>query len=167
METIGLITSQEMIITGLKAKNAEDVMQKLCGRALQNNYITPEFMTALTEREKEYPTGLPTGVPIAIPHIHDGCLKSFFSMAITEEPVTFGCMGDPDEKIETRLIFLFGITDPGCQTAVLRKFSSIFQDDEVMNELLLIHSPNILLKKMKELLDDYLITKEWEGEHET
>ena len=79
---------------------------------MQMNCIEPVFVTALLEREKEYPTGLPTGVPIAIPHIHDGCLRSFFSMAVLDTPVAFGCMGDPDETVETRLVFLFGITDP-------------------------------------------------------
>ena len=157
METIGLYTNKEMILTGIKARNAEDIMRRLCDRAMQMNCIEPVFVTALLEREKEYPTGLPTGVPIAIPHIHDGCLRSFFSMAVLDTPVAFGCMGDPDETVETRLVFLFGITDPSYQTAVLRKFSNIFQDDGIMNELLEIDKPEAMTQKMKELLEEYLI----------
>lgn len=157
MESIGLYTNQEMILTGAKAESVEEIIRMLCGAAMKNQCIEPLFITALLEREKEYPTGLPTGVPIAIPHIHDGCLKSFFSMAVTDTPVAFGCMGDPDEIIETRLVFLFGITDPSYQTAVLRKFSNIFQEDEIMSGLLENDKPETLMQKMKELLGEYLI----------
>ena len=78
-------------------------------------------------------------------------------MAVLDTPVAFGCMGDPDETVETRLVFLFGITDPSYQTAVLRKFSNIFQDDGIMNELLEIDKPEAMIQKMKELLEEYLI----------
>lgn len=163
MEATGLNTNQDMIVTGLEAKDAESAIRKLCALAMKMQYIEPVFITALLEREKVYPTGLPTGIPIAIPHIHEGCLKSFFSMAVTKEPVAFGCMGEPNEKIETRLIFLFGITDPSRQTEVLKKFCNIFQNDKVMKELLLVSDRQALLKRMKELLGDYL-TIEDKGE---
>ena len=79
MEAIGLYTNQTMILTEVTAGNAEEVIRLLAGKAMENDLIEPEFITAVLAREKEYPTGLPTAVPIAIPHIHDGCLKSFFS----------------------------------------------------------------------------------------
>ena len=78
MEAIGLYTNQTMILTEVTAGNAEEVIRLLAGKAMENDLIEPEFITAVLAREKEYPTGLPTAVPIAIPHIHDGCLKSFF-----------------------------------------------------------------------------------------
>lgn len=120
METVGLYTNQTMMLTDAEAADSKAVIEMLCGKAMENKCIEPEFVTAILAREKEYPTGLPTVVPIAIPHIHDGCIRSFFSMAVLKEPVKFQCMGDPDEMVETRLIFLFGITDPSYQTAVLK-----------------------------------------------
>ena len=105
METVGLYTNPTMILTGVQAEDAESVIRLLCDKAMDNGCIEPVFVQAILEREKEYPTGLPTMVPLAIPHIHDGCLRSFFSMAVLDEPVSFRCMGDPDEVIETRLVF--------------------------------------------------------------
>lgn len=160
MEAIGLYTNQTMILTGVSAADAEEVIRLLCGRAMENACIEPKFITAILEREKEYPTGLPTEVPVAIPHIHDGCLRSFFSAAVLKEPVAFRSMGDPDETIETRMVFLFGITDPSYQTAVLKKFSSIFQNGETMGRLQDTEDAKGLMCKMKELLDDYLVTEE-------
>ena len=39
----------------------------------------------------------------------------------------------------------------------MRKFSNIFQDDGIMNELLEIDKPEAMIQKMKELLEEYLI----------
>lgn len=160
MEAIGLYTNQSMILTGIMVTNAEEVIRLLCGKAMENTCIEPTFISAVLEREKDYPTGLPTAVPIAIPHIHDGCLRSFFSMAVLKEPVAFHSMGDPEETVDTRLVFLFGITDPGYQTAVLKKFSTIFQNEETLNQLMDIADADEMMCKMKELLDDYLVTEE-------
>ena len=158
MEAIGLYTNQTMILTGAEAKDAEEVIRLLAGKAMDNGCINEEFITAVLAREKEYPTGLPTAVPIAIPHIHDGCLRSFFSMAVLKEPVSFQCMGDPDETVEAPLVFLFGLTDPSYQTAVLKKFSTLFQDEDTLKDLTASEEPEELMNKMKDLLDEYLVT---------
>lgn len=160
MEAVGLYANQSMILTKVDSENAEGVIRLLCEKAKDNGCIEPVFVDAILAREKEYPTGLPTAVPIAMPHIHDGCLRSFFSMAVLNQPVTFQCMGDPDEAVETRLVFVFGITDPSYQTAVLKKFSTIFQSEEALNNLLGTETEEELMKKMKSFLDEYLITDE-------
>lgn len=158
METIGLYTNQTMILTGVNVQSATKAIELLCDKALQNGCIEPRFITAILEREKEYPTGLPTAVPVAIPHIHDGCIKSFFSLAVLDNPVAFRCMGDPDEEVMTKLIFMFGITDPSYQTAVLKKFSMIFQNQSILNQLLQTADSQVLMTSLKEILEDYLIT---------
>lgn len=158
MEAVGLYTNQTMLSIGEEAENAEAVIRLLCGKAMENGCIEPEFITAVLAREKEYPTGLPTVVPIAIPHIHDGCKRSFFAMSVLESSISFQCMGDPEETVEAQIVFLFGITDPSYQTAVLKKFCTIFQDEETLHQLLDIKDEEKLLKEMKRLLGEYLVT---------
>lgn len=160
MESIGLYTNQTMLLTGASAADAEEVIRMLCGKAMENGCIEQKFITAILEREKEYPTGLPAAVPVAIPHIHEGCLRSFFSAAVLKESAAFCSMGDPDEQIDTRIVFLFGITDPSCQTDVLKKFCTIFQDEETMEQLSKTEDAEELLHRMKGLLGDYLVTEE-------
>ena len=80
-------------------------------------------------------------------------------MAVLDEPVSFRCMGDPDEVIETRLVFLFGITDPSYQTAVLRKFSTIFQSEEELHQMMETKEAEKVMEQMKALLDEYLVTE--------
>jgi PTS system galactitol-specific IIA component len=157
MEFKGLLASPNLIVCGSTAKSSEDVIKKLTGLALEQGFIEPIFTEKILEREKAYPTGLPTEVPIAIPHVHDGCLRSFFSMMTLKDPVEFNCMGDPDEKVLTRLVFLFGITDPSQQTAVLRKFSTIFQDAEFLIKCIDCEDSSELLKLMKSVLEEYIV----------
>lgn len=160
MGKIGLYSNLTMIKTNVEAQNAEEVIRLLAKSALENNVINSSFVEAVLEREKDYPTGLPTAIPIAIPHIHDGCLKSFFAMAVLKEPVEFKCMGDPDEIVNAPLVFLFGITDPSYQTAVLRKFSTIFQDEDELKKLMELSDNGELLDKMHTLLGDYLVLED-------
>ncbi len=157
MEFEGLYASPDMVVSGCTAKNSEEVIRLLSNLALEQKCIEPIFIEKILEREKEYPTGLPTEVPIAIPHVHDGCLKSFFSMAALTESVEFFCMGDPEEKVSTRLVFLFGITDPSRQTMVLKKFSTIFQDSDFLNQCIKCTDKVELLNLMKGVLGEYLV----------
>lgn len=157
MEKVGLYTNKSMVLTGESVETADQVIDELGKLALDNGCIEALFITAVKKREKEYPTGLPTVVPIAIPHIHDGCLRSFFSMAVLKEPVIFRCMGDPEEEIPVQLVFLFGITDPVQQTEVLKKFSAMFQNKEFLDKLSETENEEKALELMKEILGDYLV----------
>lgn len=157
MSFAGLKTCKSMIITDCDAKSDTEVIARLCDLAQEQNYVNEIFKEKILEREKEYPTGLATVVPIAIPHIHDGCLSSFFSIATFENPVEFSAMDGSDEKVKTQIVFLFGITDPSYQTAVLRKFSMIFQNEEMLNSYISIKDRDLLLDKLKQDLEDYII----------
>lgn len=157
MEFKGLYTSPNMILCEFEADGSKEVIQQLAELALKEECIEPIFIEKILEREAAYPTGLPTAIPIAIPHVHDGCLRSFFSMATLKKPVAFNCMGDPDEKIKTKLVFMFGITDPSEQTKVLRKFSTMFQDEALLNRCIDCKDNSVLLDLMKEVLGDYIV----------
>ena len=157
---VGLYTNPSMIIAKSDCADAKEVIEQLCGRAQVNHCVDDTFVTALLEREKEFPTGLPTIIPIAIPHVHDGCQRSFFSMAVLNKEVTFQCMGDPDEEIKTKLVFLFGITDPSYQTEVLKKFSTMFQNKELLESLLVEKNEEKLIQIMQNVLGEYIVLDE-------
>lgn len=60
-------TNHYLAIEG-EAKDWEEAI-RLCGQAIADaGYADETFMNACIEREKEYPTGLPSEVPVAIPH---------------------------------------------------------------------------------------------------
>ena len=94
-------TNHYLAIEG-EAKDWEEAI-RLCGQAIADaGYADETFMNACIEREKEYPTGLPSEVPVAIPHskvegIKDNCV-CFLRL---KNPVTFYRM-DSDEDVYKR-----------------------------------------------------------------
>lgn len=157
MAFTGLRTSPSLIVTDCNAKTDEEVITLLSRLAQEQGYVNEIFLEKILEREKAYPTGLPTAVPIAIPHVHDGCLESFFSAAVLKDPVDFGSMDGSDDPVSAMMVFLFGITDPSHQTAVLRKFSLVFQDAELLKKYISTKEDHVLLAELKETLGDYIL----------
>ncbi len=133
------------------------MIRLLCDKAMDNGCIEPVFVQAVLEREKEYPTGLPTLVPIAIPHIHDGCLTILFLNGSLGRSGVISMHGGSGRRHRGKLVFLFGITDPSYQTAVLRKFSTIFQSEEELHQMMETKEAEKVMAQMKELLDEYLV----------
>lgn len=155
-EVVTLQTNETMLLIAQKAENNKQVIQLLCERAKAQGFITDEFIEKILARETEFPTGLPTAVPVAIPHIHDGCLKSFFSIAVLDHPVAFESMDGAEEPIMTEIVFLFGITDPSQQCAVLMKFCELFQDGAWMNGCKAVSTKDKLIDHLKAGLGEYL-----------
>ncbi|HWQ78646.1 MAG TPA: PTS sugar transporter subunit IIA [Anaerovoracaceae bacterium] len=146
----GLNTCASMVLTDCDAESDEEVITLLSELARDRNYVNEIFKEKILEREREFPTGLPMEVPIAIPHVHDGCLESFFSVAVMKRPVAFQSMDGSEEPVMTRLVFLFGITDPRHQTEVLKRFCTIFQNAELLQGYIAIKDRDLLLKRMTE-----------------
>lgn len=161
--TSKLFISQELILTDLVAKDKEEVINALGKQALNLGCVEQEFLANILEREKVFPTGLEMGLPIAIPHIREGCKKSFISIATLKTPVVFNAMEDFEREIAVELVFMFGITNPEDQVEVLKKLVEIFQNRDnllsIKNELL----PKGVLKKLNGLMGEYLDIKNGEG----
>jgi PTS system galactitol-specific IIA component len=157
MSFSGLRSSPSMIITDCDAKTDTEVIRLLSNLALEQGFIEELFIEKILEREKAYPTGLPTEVQIAIPHVSDGCIKSFFSVAVLREPVKFASMDGSDDPIMAQIVFLFGITNPTHQVKVLKKFCTIFQDSNLLRDCISIKDRKELLSMLKTALGDYIV----------
>ena len=94
------------------AKNSEDAI-KMCGEALyKNGFVIEGFSKDCILREKEFPTGLPTDVPVAIPHCNcEKVLQDSICFLKLEEPVMFYRMDDDQECIMTDIVFNLAIKD--------------------------------------------------------
>jgi len=150
MNFSGLSTCPSLVLVDCEAETDEEVITLLSDLARSRNYVSEIFKEKILEREREFPTGLPTEVPVAIPHVHDGCLESFFSVATLKKPVAFQSMDGAEDPVMTRIVFLFGITDPSHQTEVLKRFCSVFQNAALLRGYLEIKDRMQLLERLKE-----------------
>lgn len=157
MNEIKMKTNEDLILLNQTFTTPAEVISKLAGLAKSQGLVEDIFARKIQEREVEYPTGLPMPIPLAIPHISDGCNEPFVSIATLAEPVNFKNMDRSGDDVPVQIVFLFGIIDPKNQLAVLRKFAKAFSDKAAVGKLLAAESGAELLKELDGILEGLLI----------
>jgi len=114
-----------------EAKNWEEAI-RLCGKALiENGCVDQGFVEGCINREKEYPTGLPSGIPVAIPHFQSpGIKENSICVLRLNEPTVFYRMDSSDEYIETKLIFNLAIKGSDNHLEYLQKLMTFLMDED-------------------------------------
>jgi len=127
----------DLIIIGLQAKSKEDVIRHLAALLQERGYVTDDYADAVLERERGFPTGLPTvDVHVAIPHTDTShCLKPGIAVAILAQPVEFGEMATRDKTLFVDIVFLLAITDPKEQVKWLQSLIGMFQRPGLLQQL--------------------------------
>lgn len=131
------------------AENWEGAI-RLCGKHLMEcGNVDQDFVEGCIEREKEYPTGLPSDIPVAIPHCRCGSVKeNSICFLRLDKPVQFKRMDDDEEYVETRLIFNLAIKAADDHLAFLQKLMGF-----VMNEDALIKCSELPLSEIPAFIE--------------
>lgn len=121
-----------LIIHGTADDNMEAIA--ICGNALQEAGIVQEtFAKKCQLREKDYPTGLPTEIPVAIPHCKDeGISENGICFLKLEKPVRFYRMDDELESIETDMVFNMAIKNPDEHLEALQNLMGFLSDADAL-----------------------------------
>lgn len=119
------------------AENWEEAI-RACGTKLHEiGSVGPAFTDACIEREKEYPTGLPSEIPVAIPHCFSSDIyANTVCFLRTDTPVTFTRMDDDEEQIDARLIFNIAIKAGDDHLLFLQKLMDLVMDTEHLQNVL-------------------------------
>lgn len=106
---------------------------ELCGRELERQgYVTDAFAQGCIEREVNFPTGICTDIPVALPHCKsDAIITSALCYLRLDSPVRFARMDDEEEFVETRHIFNLAIA-PGDHLEFLSKTMQLLADPAVL-----------------------------------
>lgn len=107
---------------------------RLCGHALmEQQYVDERFIEGCIEREKEFPTGLPCDIPVAIPHSQSaGIRETAVCVLRLQEPVRFYRMDDQEQAIETSIIFNMAIKGADNHLVFLQKLMEFVTDQEMV-----------------------------------
>ncbi|MDR1471355.1 MAG: PTS sugar transporter subunit IIA [Synergistaceae bacterium] len=149
-------SNERLVVLGRSFKDSSEVIACLAGLAREEGFVEELFVTSIQERELEYPTGLAMPVPLAIPHIGDGCAVPFVSVATLDPPVVFKSMDRSGDDVHARIVFLFGILEPKSQLAVLRKFARAFANGDDVGRLAASDTPGALLRELNGILGGML-----------
>ncbi|WP_019123369.1 PTS sugar transporter subunit IIA [Brevibacillus massiliensis] len=127
----------EFVVLNSKAASAEEVIKQLSDLFLANDTVKESYYEAVVEREKQYPTGLPSKeVFIAIPHTDSSHVKeSSIAIATLEHPVTFGLMGDAEKKLDVGLVMLLAIADPQKQLDLLKDIMGVLSNGSLLKSI--------------------------------
>lgn len=134
------------------AKNWEEAIT-LCGNyMIKHGSVNKDFMEACIEREKEYPTGLPADIPVAIPHSKAAGIKeNCVCFLRLDTPVRFYRMDDCDEYVDTKLIFNLAIKEADDHLEFLQKLMQFVLDVDTLKKC-----STIPLEKIPDFLEKEL-----------
>lgn len=117
----------------------EELLQDMANRFLDHGLVNDDFAASILHRETVFPTGLPTRpFGIAIPHTDiDKVKTSQIGFASLKKPIAFNLMGgEKHQHIEVSLVFMLALNNSAGQLDVLQKLIELFQDEQVVSDLM-------------------------------
>ena len=112
-----------------------DVIRNGFEKLRAEGHVKDTFLEACINREREYPTGLPTEISVAIPHTFaEHVISPAICMVRLSSPVTFSCMGEEDETVEVYFAFVIAFQHAGDQTPLLKKILKIAQSADTLRD---------------------------------
>ncbi len=134
---------KELIFVGLDVHTAEQAIRIMAEKMQQGGYVKESFLEAVLQREETFPTGMPTELPVSIPHTNvEHCLKPAIAVGILKLPVQFRTMGEPTRSVPVQLVFLLSVVEPAVQIDVLHRLMDFFQNTEKLQELADVETAN-------------------------
>lgn len=124
-----------LILKDMETK--EDVIKVMSDYLLDKGCISKEYYQATINREKIYPTGLPT-VPIgtAIPHSEaENVLNPAVLLGILHNTVEFSDMSNRENKIDVGIVFLMALKGENNQINYLRNIADFCKHEENMKKI--------------------------------
>jgi PTS system galactitol-specific IIA component len=133
---------EDLIVMNSAAATREEALAELAEMLRANNYVHASFAQAVLHREDEFPTGLPTSpVGVAIPHTDvEHVISPAIAVSIVANPVQFNEMGNPDNQVGVRIIFMLAVNAPHMQLDLLKQLMSRISDANSLISLL--HAQN-------------------------
>lgn len=144
----------ELCVVGLDAADAETALRALASHAQAAGFVDATYAEALVARERAYPTGLPTVVPVALPHADpDAVLRGGIGVATFSAPIAFGEMGGSGGTVHARAAILLVLEESHDRTDLLSRLIDVVQRDDWHDVLALASTPEELATSLTTLLD--------------
>ncbi len=146
---------EKLVAIGLSEPSVEDTIRELANLLCSHGYTTEAYAHAVLEREKEFPTGLPTEpFGVALPHADsEHVSRTGIAVGILSSPLEFHVMGSSDETVQVRLVFLMAIREADLLVKALQGFALAFQKPEVLERLTTASSPSKVIETLESELD--------------
>lgn len=151
-----IVSESLIVINGIGADgSAEQVISLLCQRLQAEGYTDAGYLQAVLERERRFPTALPTlPYATAIPHadpIH--VRETGVAVAVLDHAVPFQAMDSPDQSLPVRAVLLLAVADSSTQAATLQWVCEILNRQEAVEQLVSAANPAAAMAVLRPLLE--------------
>ncbi|CUH94679.1 hypothetical protein P22_0745 [Propionispora sp. 2/2-37] len=128
---------KKAMAVGLEASDQEDVLKQMAQTLYNAGYVLDSYGEAIIQRERSFPTGLPTGENgVAIPHTDVCHVKApMIAVGTLKAPVEFKSMGGLEEVVPVKIIFMLAMKNSDNQVKLLSQLMQIIQDQELLEQL--------------------------------
>lgn len=149
-----LFLHEELVFREVIAKTKEEVLSFLAEKLFEKGYVKHEYIQAIQEREKEYPTGLPSSEPgIAIPHANFEMVnKTTLAIATLKQPVEFQNMEKKQAELPIQIVIMMAIGEPHGQVEMLQKIVAIIQDEPLRKAMVKTKTNKELLQLLEKVV---------------
>lgn len=149
-----LFLHEELVFREVIAKTKEEVLSFLAEKLFEKGYVKYEYIQAIQEREKEYPTGLPSSEPgIAIPHANFEMVnKTTLAIATLKQPVEFRNMEKKQAELPIQIVIMMAIGEPHGQVEMLQKIVAIIQDEPLRKAMVKTKTNKELLQLLEKVV---------------
>lgn len=146
-----LVLNEQLVFRDLKVKTQEEVLDCLSRKLYELGFVNDKYVEAIKQREKEYPTGLPSENPVvAIPHAnYEMVKKTTLAIATLREPVLFENMENHQEKLPVQIVIMMAIGEPHGQIEMLQKIVGIIQNQDLRKKMIQASNDKELLSLLK------------------
>lgn len=147
--------NEKLVAVHMPAATMTDAVTQLAGMLVDLGYVRPSYVEAVLEREKTYPTGLPTsGVGTAIPHASsEHTLRPGIAVGTLSAPVKFGELGDVTSQIDVSVVFMLSVTEPDAQVYLLQSLIDIYKDEALLRRIQAAVDPAVVVNEVNRALD--------------
>ncbi|MBP2659330.1 MAG: sugar transporter subunit [Firmicutes bacterium] len=143
---------EKVIAVGLEVSDREDALRQMAQMLHNAGYVRDTYGEAIIRRERTFPTGLPTGENgVAIPHT-DIChvIAPMIAVGILKTPVEFQNMGDIEDAIHVKIMFMLAMNNCDNQVRLLSELMQIIQDQYLLKKLCIAQSVTEIGRLLKD-----------------
>lgn len=133
---MNVLISPQFAQVGLQVPDQAALFDAMVGPLRAQERVRGSFRAALSEREIHFPTGLPIGRGVAIPHTDAEHVRAdTIALATLAEPIRFGEMGGGEHaSVDVSLVVMLALSN-GSQIAVLKRVINAIRSSDFQASL--------------------------------
>ncbi|MPW25330.1 PTS sugar transporter subunit IIA [Alkalibaculum sp. M08DMB] len=137
MKDLGLEFDKDLVLIDVDASSDGEAIEKVATHLLNKGLVKESYIKAIMEREKVFPTGLPTeGYGVAVPHTDvEHVIEQAICIATLKNPVPFKVMGSIDEMVDVKVLFMLALKEPHSQLEMLQAVIGIVQKPDILEKI--------------------------------